>query len=120
MIRSATGKDDPVSVHPVIILRRMNSTFGTVVTTNLLLKPEKDADIAIAEDKPDTRVHSVKPVKEREVIVKLFKHNRLTALVSLSIVVTFLLFSGPAEEPGQHTDLPRLEGQINRELTRVS
>ena len=37
LIRTATGKDDPVSGHPVIILRRMTSAFGTVVKTNLLL-----------------------------------------------------------------------------------
>ena len=36
-IQTATGKDDPVSGHPVIFLGRMASAFGTVVKTNLLL-----------------------------------------------------------------------------------
>ena len=37
LINAATGKDDPVSGHPVIFLGRMTSAFGTVVKTNLLL-----------------------------------------------------------------------------------
>jgi hypothetical protein len=37
LIRAATGQDDPVSGHPVIILGRMTSAFGTVVKTNLFL-----------------------------------------------------------------------------------
>jgi hypothetical protein len=37
LIRSATGKEDPVSGHPVIFLGRMTSAFGTVVRTNLFL-----------------------------------------------------------------------------------
>lgn len=34
-IESATGKEDPVSGHPVIFLGRMTSAFGVVVNTNL-------------------------------------------------------------------------------------
>ncbi|HNZ10903.1 MAG: hypothetical protein BWX99_02415 [Deltaproteobacteria bacterium ADurb.Bin151] len=36
-IMTATGKEDPISGHPVILLSRMASIFGTVVKTNLLL-----------------------------------------------------------------------------------
>ncbi|MBN1363701.1 MAG: hypothetical protein JW976_02750 [Syntrophaceae bacterium] len=37
LIKSATGKEDPVSGHPVIFLGRMASAFGVVVKTNLTL-----------------------------------------------------------------------------------
>jgi hypothetical protein len=37
LIRTATGKEDPVAGHPVIFLSRMASVFGTVVKTNLLV-----------------------------------------------------------------------------------
>ena len=37
LIQTATGKEDPVSGHPVIFLGRMTSAFGVVVRTNLLL-----------------------------------------------------------------------------------
>ena len=36
-IKSATGKEDPVSGHPVIFLNHMASAFGVVVKTNLTL-----------------------------------------------------------------------------------
>ncbi|MBN1472168.1 MAG: hypothetical protein JW925_10340 [Syntrophaceae bacterium] len=36
-IKTATGKDDPVSGHPVIFLSRTASAFGVVVKTNLTL-----------------------------------------------------------------------------------
>ncbi len=36
-IKTATGKEDPVSGHPVIFLGRMASAFGVVVKTNLTL-----------------------------------------------------------------------------------
>lgn len=36
-IKTATGKEDPVSGHPVIFLSRMASAFGVVVKTNLTL-----------------------------------------------------------------------------------
>lgn len=37
LIETATGKEDPVSGHPVVFLSRMASSFGVVVKTNLLL-----------------------------------------------------------------------------------
>jgi len=37
LILTATGKEDPVSGHPVILLNRMASVFGTVVKTNIYL-----------------------------------------------------------------------------------
>lgn len=37
LIKTATGKEDPVSGHPVIFLSRMASAFGVVVKTNLTL-----------------------------------------------------------------------------------
>ena len=37
LIQSATGKEDPVSGHPVVFLSRMASSFGVVVKTNLIL-----------------------------------------------------------------------------------
>lgn len=37
LIKTATGKEDPVSGHPVIFLGRMASGFGVVVRTNLTL-----------------------------------------------------------------------------------
>lgn len=37
LIKTATGKEDPVSGHPVIFLSRMASAFGVVVRTNLTL-----------------------------------------------------------------------------------
>jgi hypothetical protein len=36
MIETATGKEDPVSGHPVVFLNRMKSAFGVVVKTNSL------------------------------------------------------------------------------------
>lgn len=37
LIKTATGKEDPVSGHPVIFLSRMVSAFGVVVKTNMTL-----------------------------------------------------------------------------------
>lgn len=37
LIKTATGKEDPVAGHPVIFLGRMASAFGVVVKTNLIL-----------------------------------------------------------------------------------
>lgn len=36
LIKTATGKEDPVAGHPVVFLNRMTSAFGVVVKTNLL------------------------------------------------------------------------------------
>jgi len=37
LIVTATGKEDPISGHPVILLSRMASVFGSVVKTNIFL-----------------------------------------------------------------------------------
>lgn len=36
LIKTATGREDPVTGHPVVFLNRMTSAFGVVVKTNLL------------------------------------------------------------------------------------
>lgn len=86
LIRSATGKEDPVSGHPVIFLGRMTSAFGTVVRANLCLAFIAFGLVVLTLPKPSAFIErSVSWMVTPGLAQKLFRSRLGEGLNSLAV-----------------------------------